>query len=139
AGGIDPLLVPGQAVVMCAADDEIGLAVAVHVVDEDGHAGHAQFEFRMPGPLAGPGVFGGFEPAVRPDEIAPAVAVDVAEAQPVADAALFENVLRERAGTLAFRIDVEAVDDNVAAGVGAGLRSAVAVHIPETGCFDVTT
>ena len=70
---------------MAAAPDEVVVAVAIDVVDERGNAGVArQVPVGVPLPAACATIFRSFEPAVRADDVASAVAVDVAEADAVA-------------------------------------------------------
>src|SRR5512144_144090 len=92
-----------------AGGDEVLPAVAVHVRDpeEQAHAGRllgwaeverhplelalVELELGVPGPLALEPLLGALEPAARPDEILAAIAVDVAIAQAMPDAALLQR------------------------------------------------
>ena len=121
---------------MAVPVDEIGPAVFVDVANEDRHAGMLEREFRVQFPLAFERIGRRFEPAGGNDKIAPAVAVDIAEAQPVAAAADADHVLVELARSPARRIAHEAVEDHVAGRVGHDLHVAVAIDIPEAARLD---
>src|SRR4051812_9983545 len=73
------LLPPVEAVAVRLADDEIGEAVAVDVGDDHRHRGAAEVELLRERPLAAPRSGGRrLQDALRRDELALAVAVDVA-------------------------------------------------------------
>ena len=84
AGGIYGLLPPTQAVTVALAEDELVDAVTVQIDNEDWHTGgSAEIEIWMPDPFVLVRISRRFEPAVGQDEVATAIASDVAIAQAV--------------------------------------------------------
>src|SRR5688572_14526009 len=70
---------------MSAAPDEVVVAVAIDVVNKRGNARVAgQLPLRVPLPAAGAAVLRRFEPTTWADDVAAAVAVDIAKADAVA-------------------------------------------------------
>ena len=78
------LLQPKNAVVVAHRVNQIGITVAIHVGDDHGNRRLAEFKLGVPDPLAFPAIDGRFEPAVGADDVAAAVAIDVAEPAAVA-------------------------------------------------------
>jgi hypothetical protein len=69
-----------------APPDQIGVAVAIDVVDQDGHTGvGVQRELGMPDPLAVPSVRGRFGPAAAAHHVASTIPVDVTESDSMPD------------------------------------------------------
>src|SRR4029450_8068097 len=79
------LLDPIQPVVVPAAIDEVIVTVSVRVMNQNGNARVAvQFPIRMPDPAACAAILGRFKPAFGTNDVAAAVTIDVAKANPVA-------------------------------------------------------
>jgi hypothetical protein len=78
------LLQPVQADVVPAAPDHVRVAVAIDVVDQDGHSGiGVQRELRSPSPCSLAGIQRCFGPTARHHHVASAVAVQIAESVPM--------------------------------------------------------
>ena len=77
---LDNLFQPVQADVVPAAPDHVRVAIAIDVVDQDGHSGiGVQGELRSPSPCSVAGIQRCFGPTSRHHHIASAVAVQIAE------------------------------------------------------------
>src|SRR5580704_13550827 len=126
------LLEPVEAVAVALAVDDVGAAVVVDVVGEDGEAGVAEVPVGVPLPFVVVGV-DVLEPAVGGEDVGFAVAVDVGDADAVAVLCFVADVVH--AGFGAGEVDPE--DAGVVV-VGEGqVGFAVAVDVGEGSAFGV--
>src|SRR5262249_5322360 len=95
-GVVRALLHPEDAVVMGIGGEQVGQAILVEIDHED-EAGLAEVKLRMEFPVAATRVGRRFQPALRRNDVVPAIVVDVAGADTVAVTLRTDDVLLPRA------------------------------------------